>query len=1580
MNLTTFCKTASLVFILTIICESGYLTAQTREPNIRIDSSIVGGGLDDLLFSVEGDFLFLVFDDSFEDVIWRYDLNQRRFDSHILIPRADTYTINSDGTKFAYVDYETRDVQVISFESGDVLHTLPYPAASEDNLSLYDPQIMFSGDASNLFLFHSWYSTNTLYVADITSNVWRVLPIKEDHIKNYALSSNGRVAFTIEDWNTPGFVYFKVLSEVQTLDEAKIFTTSVRIFDKHTDDRNSDSIDNFSFSSDGTKILLREKKKDNVDVWHLLDSETLTTLGKSWVSPIGGWLTIETKKHAEVDAGWLGNRPIALYKSLGGSAGFTIFDVGEQSVLFSQSGIYPENIAFSSMAGHLAFGNSRTGVIEVYLGGTPKEKTEHLAPRLVPQIQHNGPLDGLTISGDSRGVAMAGSDDWISLWDCTSGHMFRRLSCDNISIESVALSQNGLQLMINYYHVSEIWDVTSGELRQRISNTFNGGPGDDLIFGTFLGDDTHALICSRLSGCRVVESFSENKSDTKLQIDYNEDYGCSAVSLAPDERSIALECWHRTKDIKGIGWMNLNADGHMQFIEIPIPEGTWVTTVAALENARVVAGLSNGDILLIDAAKEKIVKTLRTRILDIGPIIHLDNERFAIASSGKKKYFVSSPDNRPPEILIISSKDLSVLQRLPWGPLTDDVGIPGTERLAASDDGRWLVSASGPKQRSLGQPLVQVWDTAISQNTETLTSKVIPVTRVEFDIEGNYLLADSHEYATLWHIKSGQIMRQFRHLYSEELSKFATLDDNTLVYLSSDGLSVKSWSPNTGLRDHTVLDSTYISPNPSGLSTDGSRIALSRNHLGLVLLSLEERHENQTRRIDRSFLEEFYLFADRILLNLGQSAIEAIDASTAESIWLRDDINSIYNGTIMFTADSTGVILKTVKEGNMSLLVLEAETGKTRFSRPIPLKRYVPVYSEVGAQGLLGSQGLLHSFEGGIERLSLNDGTVIDTLNIVTGIPKYAVADREGKYLVLTYSDKVVLWYNNYKKFELIEGVSAYQVVGVSHSNTYKIESVAFSSDGRLLAIAETDGTVSLWDVSLGPNNLRFIARLITFVNGDWAVVAPDGRYDASDPADLDGLVWVMPDAPTKPVPLTIFYREYYEPGLLPRLLAGEEFPPIPSIGSLNRTQPQVAIVGIESAGTNRVNVSVEVKESGTEGVQDLKLFRDGRLVGLNDLAERPPDLDQGDAWQVTFQNIELSTSGSDTIAFSAYAFNDDGIKSETHRLPFTRPSVEPNPRRAFVIAVGVNAYQNQSWDLRYAAEDARATRDIIARYIEASDEFEEVHTVSLITDRDGSGAITGIATREALLTVLDALAGETIDPDLLHLIPGATSLSKAGPDDLVYLAFSGHGLSGDNGLFHLFLSDIGEGEKREVNSALLSRTLDSDLLARHLRQVDAGDFVMIVDACNSAASVEGGGFKPGPMGSRGLGQLAYDKAMRVLAASQAEAVALESERLRHGLLTFAMLHEGLAGGAADRAPTDSTIVFSELLNYGVDRVPLLYEDIRSGNFTPQGRGLTAAFTPNGQVTAPTSTQRPSLFDFSRTERELRLPVLNQVD
>src|SRR5213078_261829 len=116
-----------------------------------------------------------------------------------------------------------------------------------------------------------------------------------------------------------------------------------------------------------------------------------------------------------------------------------------------------------------------------------------------------------------------------------------------------------------------------------------------------------------------------------------------------------------------------------------------------------------------------------------------------------------------------------------------------------------------------------------------------------------------------------------------------------------------------------------------------------------------------------------------------------------------------------------------------------------------------------------------------------------------------------------------------------------------------------------------------------------------------------------------------------------------------------------------------------------------------------------------------------------------------------------------------------------------------------------------------------------------------------------------------------------------------------------------------------------SEELSLWLRDVDAGEMVMIVDACHSAATVEQEWFKPGPMGSRGLGQLAYDKRMRVLAASQADDFALESGNLRHGLLTYALVKDGLDTKKADFRPKDGRVTLGEWLAYGAERVPDLH-------------------------------------------------------
>ena len=196
-------------------------------------------------------------------------------------------------------------------------------------------------------------------------------------------------------------------------------------------------------------------------------------------------------------------------------------------------------------------------------------------------------------------------------------------------------------------------------------------------------------------------------------------------------------------------------------------------------------------------------------------------------------------------------------------------------------------------------------------------------------------------------------------------------------------------------------------------------------------------------------------------------------------------------------------------------------------------------------------------------------------------------------------------------------------------------------------------------------------------------------------------------------------------------------------------------------------------------------------------------------------------------VEFSAYAFNADGVKSETHRLdyapPETAPKPQPKPRRAFVIVVGVNAYQNEAWDLHYAVRDAEATQRIVAdrlrgsKAADGSKAFDEVHTVSLTAKRDESGNIVGTATRADLLAVLDVLAGKAGDWERLQGIPGAIRWQRLGPMISYIWRSRATGCQATKGDFICFCRTSATGWNAVVDDTLLKNTLDSDLLAHYL-------------------------------------------------------------------------------------------------------------------------------------------------------------------
>ena len=540
---------------------------------------------------------------------------------------------------------------------------------------------------------------------------------------------------------------------------------------------------------------------------------------------------------------------------------------------------------------------------------------------------------------------------------------------------------------------------------------------------------------------------------------------------------------------------------------------------------------------------------------------------------------------------------------------------------------------------------------------------------------------------------------------------------------------------------------------------------------------------------------------------------------------------------------------------------------------------------------------------------------------------------------------------NSAKVWDAVSGKALVNLIGHSAS----VRSAAFSQDGLTVSTVSDDGTIRLWDSETG----RELCSLISFDDGSWAVTDPFGRFDVSSLEHGAWLHWISTDAPLTPLPVEVFTRDYFEPGLFMKLWNREKLRDVKSIAQLNRAQPHVDVSGAVQGDEASVTVtagqgSSEIERDGKQVTQtglpqDVRLLVDGKLVCYED---GPVSLDAQGRWAKTY-SVPLPHNGEKEVEISAYCFNQDRVKSDTVRQTL-KLDLPKRRGKAYVISVGVDRYARADLSLSYSAADAIAITETLKKRLAG---YSEVVTVPLLSDAEHHDA-----TKAKFHAVLDALAGRK--PDLTG-IPNAKELVKSTPEDLVIISWSGHGVSSREGVFYLLPEDV-KSDPDTFGKAFLESCVSSDDLTAWFRDVTAADMAFIVDACHSAAAIQSEDFKPGPLGNRGLGQLAYDKGIRVLAATQAANVALEDGKLGNGLLTYALIHDGLAAG---KTPT-----LKAWLAGAVDDVPKLYDGLAKGTRQP-ARG--SMVVPAGEKTKDRDfRQRPALFDYTR--RPSPVPFVGQ--
>lgn len=553
---------------------------------------------------------------------------------------------------------------------------------------------------------------------------------------------------------------------------------------------------------------------------------------------------------------------------------------------------------------------------------------------------------------------------------------------------------------------------------------------------------------------------------------------------------------------------------------------------------------------------------------------------------------------------------------------------------------------------------------------------------------------------------------------------------------------------------------------------------------------------------------------------------------------------------------------------------------------------------------------------------------------------------RDGRFLATSGSDNSIkIW-----------DVAARRELRTLAGHTTNIDSMDFSPDGRLLASASDDGGTFLWDANTGEHLLTLISL---DDGGEWMVVTPQGFFDGT-PVSWNQILWRYNQDTFNVAPIEWFFNEFYYPALLADILAGKRPTISQDVSKKDRRQPivKLSLVGDPAAAsgiTSRVvKVKVEVTDAPADkdnsqgsGARDVRLFRNGSLLKVW----------HGDVLKgrsvITLEEEITVTAGANRL--TAYAFNKDNVKSKDAQLALAGADSLKRAGTAYIIAVGVNEYANPQYNLKYAVADAQSFGEEVRLRQARVAQFERIEVLPLLNEN---------ATKANILAAIGRLAGVPAPPTL-KTTP-LDRFKRAEPEDTVIIYFAGHGTAQAQ-RFYLIPHDLGyTGERTRLNEqglqSILSHSISDIELEEAVEGMDAGHLLLVIDACNSGQALEAEEKRRGPMNSKGLAQLAYEKGMYILTAAQSYQAALEAAQLGHGLLTYALLEEGLKTPVADREPKDGVLIVREWLDFATERVPQIQEEKMKQS---RGVGLEIAFTDGEQnITDPKkrSVQRPRVF------------------
>ena len=438
-----------------------------------------------------------------------------------------------------------------------------------------------------------------------------------------------------------------------------------------------------------------------------------------------------------------------------------------------------------------------------------------------------------------------------------------------------------------------------------------------------------------------------------------------------------------------------------------------------------------------------------------------------------------------------------------------------------------------------------------------------------------------------------------------------------------------------------------------------------------------------------------------------------------------------------------------------------------------------------------------------------------------------------------------------------------------------------FNEDGSRLVTRGKDAATCVWEIPSG----RLLLTHVEYADQGWLSFEPGGHYVAGGKA----AEWARIRVDGELYPLSSYASVLESPEDVRASLAGEEVRAHSLLPA-----PELELFTLPNGEVFEPLVRVEGRIKSDHGIAEVTVTRGGRRPDGSEVAPRPlapEDVAAGLREVRGNRDLRLALEvpipeGWSEVLVRVRARSGRDIWSQVETV---HRRYVPPVGKLRVLAIGVQDYDDDRYDLSSAAKDAR---DVAALFAAQTELFGEVETRVLL-DSEVSQASLNEALEEFLY--------------------------PAGEDDTIVVFVAGHGARSKRTGSYYFLTSEATPEKPTSG-------IPRDQIYKLVRwgEIRARKRLLLIDTCHA-----GEDYTPG---ERGLGvgldesfdqrevndALSEGNGLYIVSASRELGVAREQEG--NGVFTGVLL-EGLRG-AADTVRNRGTVDVEELMRFVQDTVP----------------------------------------------------------